>query len=175
LETVCAENNNDSVFLPPETATRFPEANQTRLLIGEAGAGRALEGPMSKIVWRIAVNGLLPGSGWRGALIAARRWQRRIRHHRNFGSDNYGLGFHRHRLCGGAGQPSAGDLPTRRIAMCPTGRANSRHSAVADLNNANLTQFPKDGLKQSNDMVLKGFAMYARESRCWASGVPTYC
>ena len=45
---------------------------------------------------------------------------------------------------------------------------------VADLANPNLTQFAKDGLKKSNDMVLAGFAMYAREARCWATGVPAY-
>jgi len=45
---------------------------------------------------------------------------------------------------------------------------------VADLSNPNLTQFAKDGLKNSNDMVLRGFAMYAREARCWATGVPAY-
>jgi hypothetical protein len=45
---------------------------------------------------------------------------------------------------------------------------------VADVNNPNLTQFAKDELKKSNDEVLRGKAMYARESRCWATGVPTY-
>jgi hypothetical protein len=45
---------------------------------------------------------------------------------------------------------------------------------VADLNNPNLTQFAKDGLKKSNDEVLAGKAMYSREARCWATGVPVY-
>ena len=45
---------------------------------------------------------------------------------------------------------------------------------VANVNNANLTLFAKDELKKSNDEVLRGKAMYARESRCWATGVPTY-
>jgi hypothetical protein len=45
---------------------------------------------------------------------------------------------------------------------------------VADVNNHNLTDFAKASLKKSNDMVLSGFAMYAREARCWASGVPAY-
>ena len=45
---------------------------------------------------------------------------------------------------------------------------------VADVNNPNLTQFAKDELKKSNDEVLRVKAMYARESRCWATGVPTY-
>ena len=45
---------------------------------------------------------------------------------------------------------------------------------IADLNNPNLTQFAKDGLKKSNDEVLAGKAMYSREARCWATGVPVY-
>jgi hypothetical protein len=45
---------------------------------------------------------------------------------------------------------------------------------VADTDNPNLTQFAKHELKRSNDEVLRGKAMYARESRCWATGVPTY-
>ena len=45
---------------------------------------------------------------------------------------------------------------------------------VADLNNPNLTQFAKEGLKRSNDEVLAGKAMYNRESRCWMTGVPVY-
>ena len=45
---------------------------------------------------------------------------------------------------------------------------------VADLDNPNLTQLAKDGLKQSNDEVLRGKAMYSREARCWATGVPVY-
>jgi hypothetical protein len=45
---------------------------------------------------------------------------------------------------------------------------------VANLSNANLTQFAKDELKKANDEVLRGKAMYARESRCWATGVPSY-
>ncbi len=43
---------------------------------------------------------------------------------------------------------------------------------VADLNNPNLTQWAKDGLKQSNDMIAEGFAMYNRTSRCWEPGIP---
>jgi hypothetical protein len=45
---------------------------------------------------------------------------------------------------------------------------------VADLSNPNLTDFAKAELKKSNDMVHSGFAMYAREARCWASGIPVY-
>ncbi len=56
----------------------------------------------------------------------------------------------------------------------PNGSGEQPTFRVADLNNPNLTPFAKEGLKQANDMVLKGFAMYARESRCWMTGVPTY-
>jgi len=56
----------------------------------------------------------------------------------------------------------------------PNGSGEQPTFRVADLNNPILTQFAKDGLKRSNDMVLNGFAMYARESRCWATGVPAY-
>jgi hypothetical protein len=45
---------------------------------------------------------------------------------------------------------------------------------VANIDNPNLTPFAKGELKKSNDEVLRGKAMYARESRCWATGVPTY-
>jgi hypothetical protein len=56
----------------------------------------------------------------------------------------------------------------------PNGSGEQRTFRVADLNNPVLTQFAKDALKTSNDMVLRGFAMYARESRCWMTGVPVY-
>ena len=56
----------------------------------------------------------------------------------------------------------------------PNGSGEQPTFRVADLNNPILTPFAKDGLKKANDMVLKGFAMYARESRCWMTGVPTY-
>jgi len=41
----------------------------------------------------------------------------------------------------------------------------------ADLNNPNLTQFAKDGLKKANDLYEAGFSLYARTSRCWQPGV----
>jgi hypothetical protein len=44
---------------------------------------------------------------------------------------------------------------------------------VADTENPNLTPFARTELKKSNDEVLSGKAMYSRESRCWATGVPT--
>jgi hypothetical protein len=44
----------------------------------------------------------------------------------------------------------------------------------ADLNNPNLTDFAKQGLKKTNDEVLRGKAVFSREARCWPTGVPTY-
>src|SRR5438309_10600383 len=40
----------------------------------------------------------------------------------------------------------------------PNGSGEQPTFRVADLNNPNLTPFAKDGLKQANDMVLRGFA-----------------
>ncbi|HEY4264176.1 MAG TPA: hypothetical protein VGM72_02580 [Micropepsaceae bacterium] len=42
---------------------------------------------------------------------------------------------------------------------------------VGDVNNPNLTQFAKDGLRKANDMVAEGFALYNRTSRCWEPGI----
>jgi hypothetical protein len=54
---------------------------------------------------------------------------------------------------------------TNNLGQQPTWR-------VADLNNPNLTEWAKDGLKKSNDMVAHGFQMQNRSSRCWEMGVP---
>ena len=56
----------------------------------------------------------------------------------------------------------------------PNGLGKQPTFRVADLNNPNLTQFAKDGVKQANDDVLRGKAVFSRESRCWPSGVPDY-
>jgi hypothetical protein len=56
----------------------------------------------------------------------------------------------------------------------PNGSGAQPTFRVADVNNPNLTDFARQELKRSNDLVLSGFAMYARESRCWMTGVPTY-
>jgi len=44
----------------------------------------------------------------------------------------------------------------------------------ADVNNPNLTDFAKEGLRKVNAAADAGFAMYSRESRCWLTGVPVY-
>src|SRR6185295_5029532 len=56
----------------------------------------------------------------------------------------------------------------------PNGSGEQPTFRVADLTNPNLTDFAKESLKKSNDLVLSGFAMYARESRCWMTGAPVY-
>jgi hypothetical protein len=87
--------------------------------------------------------------------------------------ERYGLGLDRHQLGRDARQPaSVGDDPAHPYVPNNTGKQPTFR--VADTNNPNLTQFAKDELKKSDDEVLRGKAMYARESRCWATGVPTY-
>lgn len=71
----------------------------------------------------------------------------------------------------GGPQPVTYDPAHRYV---PNGSGAQPTFRVADINNPNLTEFARDGLKRSNDMVLAGFAMYACESRCWMTGVPTY-
>jgi hypothetical protein len=56
----------------------------------------------------------------------------------------------------------------------PNGSGAQPTFRVADLNNPGITALAKDELKKSNDLVAGGFAMYARESRCWLSGTPVY-
>ena len=45
---------------------------------------------------------------------------------------------------------------------------------VADLDNPNLTQWAKDELKRSNEEVFRGKAIFSRNARCWATGVPAF-
>jgi len=71
----------------------------------------------------------------------------------------------------GGPQPVTFDAAHRYV---PNGSGEQPTFRVADLSNPNLTDFAKAELKRSNDMVLSGFAMYARESRCWMTDVPTY-
>ena len=71
----------------------------------------------------------------------------------------------------GGPQPVTYDPAHRYV---PNGSGEQSTFRVADVTNTNLTDFAKAELKKSNDLVLSGFAMYARESRCWMTGVPTY-
>jgi len=52
----------------------------------------------------------------------------------------------------------------------PDGTYDQPTWRYADLNNPNLTQFAKDGLKKANDLYNQGFSLYARTSRCWQPG-----
>jgi hypothetical protein len=71
------------------------------------------------------------------------------------------------------GSPApVGSDPTHPYVPNNTGKQPTFR--IADLTNPNLTQFAKDGLKKSNDEVMAGKAMYSREARCWATGVPVY-
>jgi len=80
-------------------------------------------------------------------------------------------------------EPMAGPAPVGQDAKVHytgnnTGRqANGDYEQptwrYADLNNPNLTDFAKAGLKKANDMVDAGFALYNRTSRCWQPGVPS--
>src|SRR5258707_6727107 len=85
-------------------------------------------------------------------------------------------------MAGGMGWNSAGQLTAvpgspspvvqdPKVKYVPNNVGGQPTWRVADLNNPNLTQFAKDGLKKANDMVTEGFAMYNRTSRCWQPGV----
>jgi hypothetical protein len=85
-------------------------------------------------------------------------------------------------MAGGMGWNSAGQLTAvpgspspvvqdPKVKYVPNNVGGQPTWRVADLNNPNLTQFAKDGLKKANDMVAEGFAMYNRTSRCWQPGV----
>jgi hypothetical protein len=56
----------------------------------------------------------------------------------------------------------------------PNGLGKQPTFRVAAIENPNLTQFARDGLRQANEDVLRGKAIFSRESRCWPSGVPDY-
>ena len=71
----------------------------------------------------------------------------------------------------GGPQPVTYDPAHRYV---PNGSGEQSTFRIADTNNPNLTDFAKAELKKSNDLVLSGFAMFARESRCWMSGTPVY-
>ena len=45
---------------------------------------------------------------------------------------------------------------------------------VADLDNPNLTDLAKEGLKNTINEIASGKAVYNREARCWPTGVPTF-
>ena len=84
-------------------------------------------------------------------------------------------------MAGGMGWNSAGQLTAvpgspspvvqdPKVKYVPNNVGGQPTWRVADVNNPNLTQFAKEGLKKANDMVAEGFAMYNRTSRCWQPG-----
>ena len=85
-------------------------------------------------------------------------------------------------MAGGMGWNSAGGLTAvlgspspvvqdPKVKYVPNNVGGQPTWRVGDINNPNLTQFAKDGLKKANDMVAEGFAMYNRTSRCWQPGI----
>jgi hypothetical protein len=74
----------------------------------------------------------------------------------------------------GGPQPVGDDPAHPRVGNFQRGPGRSPTFRMANLDNPNLTDFAKAGLKNTNDEVLHGKAVYMREARCWATGVPTY-
>ena len=71
--------------------------------------------------------------------------------------------------------PPVGDDPAHpRVGNFQRGPGRPPTFRVANLDNPNLTDFAKEGLKKTNDEVARGKAVYLREARCWPTGVPTY-
>jgi hypothetical protein len=56
----------------------------------------------------------------------------------------------------------------------PDGNYSQPNWRHADLNNPNLTEFAKEGLRKANAMKEAGFSMYSRTARCLMPGVPVY-
>jgi len=61
--------------------------------------------------------------------------------------------------------PYVSNFAARRTGAQPNWR-------IADLSNPNLKPWVKAALKKANDEAGTGKAMFTRESRCWATGVP---
>ena len=71
----------------------------------------------------------------------------------------------------GGPQPVADDPTHPHVG---NGQGKQSTFRVADVNNPNLTDFAKDGLRKTNAEVFRGKAVFSREARCWPTGVPTY-
>jgi hypothetical protein len=59
-----------------------------------------------------------------------------------------------------------------RVKYTPNNVGEQPTWRYGDLNNANLTEAAKEGLRKANALHDKGFAMYNRTSRCWMPGIP---
>jgi len=77
----------------------------------------------------------------------------------------------------GGMEPMAGSpLPVGqdpKVKYVPNNVGGQPTWRYADVNNPNLTEFAKDGLRKANKMVDAGFSMYNRTSRCWQPGIPS--
>ena len=59
-----------------------------------------------------------------------------------------------------------------RVRYVPNNVGEQPTWRYGDLNNPNLTEAAKKGLREANALHDKGFAMYNRTSRCWMPGIP---
>ena len=69
----------------------------------------------------------------------------------------------------GAPAPVSQDPKVKYVPNNVGGQPTWRY---ADVNNPNLTEYAKDGLKKANQLVDTGFSLYNRTSRCWQPGIP---
>jgi hypothetical protein len=74
----------------------------------------------------------------------------------------------------GGPQPVGDDPAHPRVGNFERGPGRQPTFRMANLDNPNLTDFAKESLRETNDDVLRGKAVYMREARCWPTGVPTY-
>ena len=74
----------------------------------------------------------------------------------------------------GGPQPVGDDPAHPHIGNFQRGPGRAPSFRVADLDNPNLTNFAKEGLKKTVDEIARGKAVFNREARCWPTGVPTY-
>jgi hypothetical protein len=74
----------------------------------------------------------------------------------------------------GGPQPVGDDPGHPRVGNFERAAGRQPTFRMANLDNPNLTDFAKEGLKKTNDEVVRGKAVYMREARCWPTGVPTY-
>ena len=77
----------------------------------------------------------------------------------------------------GGMEPMAGSPPPvgqdPKVKYVPNNVGGQPTWRYADVNNPNLTDFAKDGLRQANKLVDSGFSLYNRTSRCWQPGIPS--
>ena len=67
--------------------------------------------------------------------------------------------------------PPVGQDP--KVKYVPNNVGGQPTWRYADVNNPNLTEFAKEGLRKANKLVDTGFSLYNRTSRCWQPGIPS--